>query len=175
MRARELFEQAHTTSPIFRWVDDKAAKSYMRIDAMKGRVRHWLPKQISGLDKIYAKTGLSFSYELGKWMDVGGTIGFVVDQTKLDNHIVPIAGHEVFIFSGMADWRKEGACSYDSFEKARDYAIKTSLERPDEAFVIGDIRGLSSKLTKVLFRDEAARMLMAPYCEQHNIPLENYR
>jgi hypothetical protein len=171
----EIDETIENSSHLVRWVDDKAAKSYIRINAMKGRVRHWLPKEISGLDKIYAKTGLSFARNEKAWASMEMPIGFVVDEARLDNKVVDIAGNEVFKFSQALDAAKNFGVSAVGRENLQDYrerAIEASREDPTEAFVIGDIRDLSSKITKILVRTDQAYKLMTEYCTQYNIPIE---
>lgn len=158
-------------SLIYRWIDAAGASSYMRHDAMIGRVRHWLPKQISGLDKLYRKRGLSFAMKFGYWMDEDLPIGFAVDPQEIDNRIVRIDGHQIFLFSDMMDLHRSGLNCSNSLTRQRSYAIETSLANPDEAFVIGDIRSLASVTRGIVVRNEAAFDRMRPWCERHGIPI----
>ena len=154
---------------IYRWVDARAAASYMRHDAMIGRTRHWLPRQISGLDKLYRKRGLSFAIEFGYWMDVALPIGFAIEPTTIDNRIVHIDGHEVYLFSDLMDLCRAGFPEGSDLARRRESAIEASREKPDEAFVIGDIRNLSSVTREILVRDDEGERRMRPWCERHGI------
>lgn len=152
MRAHEFIRLDETNKPreIRRYVDEKGANSYLRINAMVGRVRHWLPKQLSGLDKIYPKTGLSFTFDgtRSNWNAHGTAyICFVVDQARLTNLVVDIDGDAVFRFSADYDLYRAGGGGWN--EQSRNYAIESSKAHPDEAFVIGDIRDLASKLVRI--------------------------
>lgn len=161
---------------ITRWVDSKGALSYIRSNAMVGRVRHWLPKQISGLDKIYAKTGLSFGIPNSRssWnMHGDDGICFVVDRARLPNLVCNINGQSVFEFSGTYDVRYSE--DRDTVEHYRQRAIKDSLEEPDEAFVVGDIRDLGSKLIKIILRKNVPQPVVkkiTDYAEAHHVPVE---
>lgn len=163
-----------TPSPIYRWVDAKTARRYMRLDAMIGRTRHWLPRQVTGLDKIYHKRGLSFATEFGRWMDVMLPVGFVVDAEKLDNRIARIDGHQIYLFSDMMDLHRGGLRCLEGMTRQREYAIERSRTAPDEAFVIGDIRGMSAHVREIVVRDEPSATLMRPWCEDRNIPLRRH-
>jgi len=161
-------------SLVYRWVDARTARRYMRLDAMIGRTRHWLPRQVTGLDKIYPKLGLSFAIEFGRWMDVMLPIGFVVDANALDNRIARIDGHEIYMFSDMMDLHRCGLRCLEGLTRQREHAIRKSHENPDEAFVIGDIRGLSAHVREIVVRDDASASLMRPWCEKHAIPMRRH-
>jgi len=163
-----------TPALIYRWVDARAAKNYMRRDAMIGRTRHWLPKQVTGLDKIYHKRGLSFAVNFGYWMDVGLPIGFAVDPDSIDNRIARIDGHEIYLFSDMMDLHRSGLRCLEGMNRQRQYAIEKSHQAPDEAFVIGDIRELSTHVREVVVRDDASHDLMTSWCADRNIPLRRH-
>ncbi len=172
-----IIESVETASVITRWIDTKGALSYIRRDAMVGRVRHWLPKQISGLDKIYPKTGLSFALPntRSNWNAHGEQgICFVADRNLISNQICDIDGHSVFLFSQEYDDYRRGMGGHN-LTQSRDLAIQDSLTKPDEAFVIGDIRNLHAVLTKIIIGAEiapkAAAEIMA-YSEKFNIPLQ---
>jgi hypothetical protein len=162
---------AQSSTTITRWIDAKGALSYIKNDAMIGRVRHWLPKEISGLDKIYAKTGLSFGLPntRSSWNAHGQEgICFVVDRSKLSNHVCDIDGDAVYEFSHYHDMR-------DSFAReARQHAISASAERPTEAFVIGNIRSLHECLTGIVVGSKVAPKVAAAldaYAALHSIPV----
>lgn len=154
MRFREITGLSEATNPsreIKRYVDQKGATSYLRSNAMIGRVRHWLPKQLSGLDKIYPKTGLSFTFDGSgsNWnAHSNAAICFVVDQAGLDNLVVDIDGDAVYNFSNDYDLYRQRIGGH-GLEDSRKRAIEDSQAHPDEAFVIGDIRELASKLKRV--------------------------
>lgn len=166
--------EAVNPQELYRWVDAKAAKAYMRGNMMKGRVRHWLPREISGLDKLYPKTGLSFSFQLGKWTSSDLPIGFVLRPSAIDNRIVYLAGQEVFLFSQTMDLYRSGVPQGDRLRGEYTMAVEESLQNPDEAFVIGDIRDLSGRLSHVFYRSEDARALMQAWCDEHQIDLRPY-
>jgi len=163
-----------TQTLIYRWVDARTARRYMRLDAMIGRTRHWLPRQVTGLDKIYPKTGLSFAIEFGRWMDVMLPIGFVVDAGVLDNRIARIDGHQIYLFSDMMDLHRSGLRCLEGMTAQREHAIRKSLESPDEAFVIGDIRGMAARVREIVVRDDASASLMLPWCEDRGIPMRRH-
>lgn len=171
----DLFEK-QDSSELSRWVDGGGALSYIRYDAMIGRVRHWLPKQISGLDKIYPKTGLSFGLPntRSNWNAHGQEgICFVVARNRVDNHICEIDGQAVYEFSDAYDHYKMGGGAH-GLEMARDRAIEHSAKHPDEAFVLGNIRELHSKLIRIeignLVDPKVVRKVMA-YAEKHGIEI----
>ena len=157
--------------PLCRWVDAKAAKSYMQHDAMIGRTRHWLPKELTGLDKIYRKRGLSFAIGFHHWKCFTLPIGFVVDECSLDSHIVKINGHETYLFSNQMDLHQSRIAAFSNAAERKKDLITNCLQDPDEAFIIGDIRSLASRLNHVIVRDESSRKLMLPWCDLHSIPL----
>ena len=161
-------------SHLIRWVDRKGASQYVRRDAMIGRVRHWIPHEISGLDKIYPKTGLSFGIPDKNWNAHGREgIGFVVDRKRLSNHICDIDGHEIFLMSDAYDRRNFMAV--EDLPEMRARAVRASLDDPDEAFVIGDIRELHRKLIGILIGsevDDRTRKLVSGYAENHGIEIE---
>lgn len=163
-------------SHLIRWVDRKGASQYVRRDAMIGRVRHWIPHEISGLDKIYPKTGLSFGIPGKNWNAHGSEgIGFVVDRTRLANHICDIDGHEIFLMSDAYDRRNFMAV--EDLPEMRARAVKASLDDPDEAFVIGDIRELHGKLIGIRVGsdvDERTRKLVTDYAARHDITAEEW-
>jgi hypothetical protein len=176
MRWKDLFETRSPSREITRWVDASGARSYMRIDAMVGRVRHWLPKEISGLDKIYPKTGLSFGYAGNKNWNMHGDEGicFVVNRDRLTNLICDIDGQAVFEFSDAYDAYRMGAGSA-GLQQARDRAIKFSGDRPTEAFVVGNIRELSSVLSHVIVGtdvDQKTAEMVRQYADKHNVPVK---
>ena len=165
---------SQTDAYIVRWVEQKGARQYVRKDAMIGRVRHWVPHEISGLDKIYPKTGLSFGIPDKNWNAHGKEgIGFVVDRGRLDNHICDIDGHEIFLMSDAYDRRR--FMVVDDLPEMRSRAVRASLDDPDEAFVIGDIRDLHSKLLKIHIGpgvDCLTRKLVSQYAASHGIEIE---
>ena len=165
---------ADDPSRLIRWVDHKAARQYVRRDAMIGRVRHWIPHEISGLDKIYPKTGLSFGLPGKNWNAHGREgIGFIVDRTLLDNHICDIDGHEIFLMSDAYDRRR--LMAVEDLPEMRARAVRASLDDPDEAFVIGDIRELHTKLLAIWIDegvDARTRMLVSSYADEHGIAME---
>ncbi|MFZ3482081.1 hypothetical protein [Sphingomonas sp. 3-13AW] len=160
------------TALIYRWVNARAARSYMRYNAMIDRTKHWLPKELTGLDKIYRKRGLSFAIEFGWWTSAELPIGFAVNPKRLENRISRIDGHEVFIFSGLRDHHRSGVPCWPAHQQ--DYAVKKSLESPDEAFVIGDVRDVRQVVSEIIVRDEASERMMRPWCEQNDIPMRGY-
>ena len=166
--------QAFDSSHLIRWVDHKAASQYVRRDAMIGRVRHWIPHEISGLDKIYPKTGLSFGIPGKNWNAHSGEgIGFTVDRTRLANHICDIDGHEIFLMSDAYDRRR--LMAVESLPEMRARAVKASLDDPDEAFVIGDIHELHGKLTGIRIGsevDERTRRCVMEYADRHCIEID---
>lgn len=161
---------------ITRWVDAKAALNYVRRDAMVGRVRHWLPKQLTGLDKIYAKTGLSFGIpNSGSNWNAHGEEGicFNVDRTRLGNLIADIDGHMVFQFSDAYNLLAQGVPQTD-LARLREVAIRESLAHPDEAFVVGDIRCLSTALIGITIGNQVPTRVaaeIAAYAERHGVPV----
>lgn len=159
---------------VYRWVDRAAAASYMRHDAMIGRTRHWLPREVSGLDRLYRKRGLSFATEFGYWMDETLPIGFAVDPETLDNRVVRIDGHAIYLFSDLMDLCRMGFPEGGDLARRRKNAIETSLKSPDEAFVIGDIRNLSSRVREVIVRDDASERSMSSWCRDHAIPMRRH-
>lgn len=165
------------TNTLHRWVDYKAARQYIRRNAMIGRVRHWLPHEISGLDKIYPKTGLSFAIPGGgsNWNAHGkSAIRFTVDRARLDNHIVDIDGQAIFEFSDIYDARYEMP-GLNLF-KRRIEVIERCRAKQDEAFVIGNIRGLSDKLLAIEIGcevDSKTREKVGDYARMNDIPLED--
>jgi len=167
-------ERADDPSRLIRWVDRKAASQYVRRDAMIGRVRHWIPHEISGLDKIYPKTGLSFAIPGKNWNAHGREgIGFIVDRNRLANHICDIDGHEIFLMSDAYDRRSFMAV--EDLPEMRARAVKASLDDPDEAFVIGDVRELHGKLTGIRIGsgvDDRTRRLVSGYADLHGIEIE---
>lgn len=167
-------ERADDPSRLIRWVERKAASQYVRRDAMIGRVRHWIPHEISGLDKIYPKTGLSFGLPGRNWNAHGQEgIGFVVDRTLLDNHVCDIDGHEIFLLSDAYDRRRFMAV--EDLPQMRACAVRASLDDPDEAFIIGDIRELHGKLTGIRIGsevDDRTRRLVSEYAARHGIEIE---
>ncbi len=169
-----LTENTGIPNELYRWVDAKAARAYMRGDMMKGRVSHWLPREVSGLDKIYPKTGLSFSIQLGKWTSADLPIGFVLRPSAIENRIVYLAGHEIFLFSQTMDLHRSGVPQGDRLRDEYNMAVEESSKNPDEAFVIGDIRDLSHKVARVLYRSEDARSLMQSWCDEQQIELRPY-
>lgn len=162
---------------IHRWVDHKAARQYVRQDAMIGRVRHWLPHEISGLDKIYAKTGLCFAIpdQGSNWNAHGNeAIRFTVDPNTLDNHVCNIDGQAVFEFSDIYDMRYD-IPGLNLYER-RLQVIERCKIKQDEAFVIGNIRGLSKRLISIGIGsgvDIKTREQVMAYAETHAIRLEN--
>ena len=161
-------------SNLIRWVERKGASQYVRRDAMIGRVRHWIPHEISGLDKIYPKTGLSFGISGKNWNAHGKEgIGFIVDRMLLDNYIYDIDGHEIFLMSDAYDRRSFMAV--EGLPEMRARAVKASLDDPDEAFVIGDIRKLHSKLIGIRIGsevDDGTREIVSKYADQHGIKIK---
>lgn len=166
----------HDPSRLIRWVDHKGASQYVRRDAMIGRVRHWIPHEISGLDKIYPKTGLSFGIPGKNWNAHGREgVAFIVDRSSIDNHICDIDGHEIFLMSDAYDRRR--LMAVDDLPETRARAVKASLDDPDEAFVIGDIRELHKKLLGIRVGsdvDERTRKLVTDYAARHDITVEEW-
>lgn len=174
MRAYEIMEAANPAREIRRYVDVKGAASYMRINAMVGRVRHWLPKQLSGLDKIYPKTGLSFTFDgtRSNWnAHSKEAVCFVINQSMLNNHVVDIDGDAVYRFSNDYDLYRGGVASH-ALDISRKNAIEDSLAHPDEAFVIGDIRDLASKLVRIEIGSSVPKKhadAITTWAESHNV------
>tara|TARA_Y100001968_G_C19389012_1_gene734494 strand:- start:282 stop:779 length:498 start_codon:yes stop_codon:yes gene_type:complete len=162
---------------IHRWVDYKAARQYVRQDAMIGRVRHWLPHEISGLDKIYAKTGLSFAIpgQGSNWNAHGReAVRFTVDRDLLENHVCNIDGQAVFEFSDIYDMRYDMP-GLNLYERRLQVIERCKLKQ-DEAFVIGNIRRLSDHLVSIGIGsevDKKTREQIMTYAESHAIQLEN--
>lgn len=135
---------------IVRWVDERAARSYLRHDAMIGRVRHCLPKELTGLDKLYRRRGLSFGLTQRGWWNAHGDDGvcFILDRARITNPIIEIAGHPVFLFSdfyGLPPMLRYA----DQLAALKEAAISESLRNPDEAFVLGDLRTLHAHITGI--------------------------
>lgn len=172
----DLVENQSPSTTISRWVDEKGAMNYIRRDAMVGRVRHWLPKEISGLDKIYPKTGLSFAPLGGRsnW-NAHGTEGicFLVNKNLLSNKVCAINGQAVFEFSQSYDLYKQHIPQYD-LKELRERAIDESENHPDETFVIGNIRDLHSVLTGVQIGvgvSDKTKSAITTYCDYHGIAI----
>jgi len=159
---------------LYRWVDARAARNYLRQDAMIGRTRHWLPRAVSGLDRLRHKRGLSFAIGLGRWTDTLLPIGFATTRERLDNHVCAIDGHETFLLSDMIDLHNGGVHCGEGIARQMEYAIARSLKDPDEAFVMGDVRGLAERIDHVLVRDDASDVLMRPWCMEHAIEMRRY-
>ncbi len=135
---------------ISRWVDERAARSYLRHDAMIGRVRHCLPKELTGLDKLYRKRGLSFGLTRRGWWNAHGDTGvcFILDRTRIANPIIEIAGHPVFVFSDF--YGLPPTLRYaDQLAALKEAAICESQANPDEAFILGDLRDLHDHIVDI--------------------------
>lgn len=174
MRIHELSHNPASQTLIYRWVDEKGCLSYLRSNAMIGRVRHYLPKQLSGAFHSNFKTGLSFSPSPIKWSDSAIPICFVVDRTRLDSPVIDINGQAVFELTGVVDAYKAFHVT-SNMKWYRDNAIQASTDDPDEAFVIGNIRNLSDKLVEIRIRNGASLSkkiedVIEKYCSEHGIP-----
>lgn len=166
----DLIESYQQTDEMFRWVDDAAATSYVRIDAMVARHRHFIPKEISGLH-TKAYTGLSFSHSPSSWNAAGeGKICFVVSRTKLSNTVVDINGQAIF---DLTQEMKSLSRDRHWVKTYRDRAVEMSERKPDEAFVIGDIRPLSSVLERIVIFDARPATLarLEAYGELHKVEI----
>lgn len=175
MRYQELVETHHRAGPIYRWVDEKAVKSYLRANAMIGRWRHYLPAKVSGLHHSKFQTGLSFSTDDRRW-SVAGNVCFVVDRAKLDVPSYDLNGQAIYTLSDMIDLIKNGggvAVSRSDYEAAVRHAIEDSRNDPDEVFVVPAVRDLAAKLIEIRHTQVEPKTLdlLRSYCDQHGVPL----
>lgn len=173
MRVHELLvENQHGF--IYRWVDHKASASYIRYNAMKGRVRHYLPKAISG--EFHSKwfTGLSFSRDSTHWK-VAGDICFIVDPARLKNKVLDINGQAVYELGQEVEASKFGNPSTRRHqERLLADAIEHSRTNPTEAYVIGDIRDLASTLDRIVAWEQPPKVVavLRAFAEQHGVEFE---
>lgn len=161
----DIINESDNDSLIYRWVDMKATKSYIRLNKMIGRTKHWIPRELIGANKISQKRGISFSELPNKWNvhDDDG-ICFVLNRDKITNPIIDLNGQAIYELGQYyqdISWRRE--------LNAR--AIKRSLADPDEVFVVGDIDDLGNKIDAILIKRESDAMLFKDYCSEFNIKL----
>lgn len=176
----DLSEAAGDTTPfMYRWVDEKAAASYLRIDAMVARVRHYLPKKISGHFHSKFITGLSFSHHPTMWRADKDMLCFVVDRTKLKkpNQCIDINGQAIYNLTQTVDMLRNymTQMTRGEFDQQIANVLDDCQTDPDEVFVIGDLRNLGAALAKIMVPPSCSPALLKKlqsYCAQHQIALE---
>lgn len=154
-KQKQYIEESFQLGDLIRWVDYRAARVYIRSNKIVGRTKHWLPKEVSHMDKIYLKRGISFGFknQSMNWnahADQG--IGFVIREDVIQNQVVYINGHAIYLFGQAYDARHTDQ-NTDNLRAYRDNAIADSVNDPDEAFVIGDIHNLGDVLSEIIIRE----------------------
>lgn len=162
---------------IIRWVDYRAARSYARSNKIIGRTKHWLPKTISKLDKVYKKRGISFGIpgSQNSWNAHGASgVAFIINRTRLNNQIVDINGHAVYLFGQSYEARSVDP-SWETIKNYHDIAVSDSQKSPDEAFILGDIDELGKVLSKIIVGrevDQHTQKILLGYGEQYGVTVE---
>ena len=165
-----------TTTPnlIYRWVDDKAALSYVKLDGMKARFSHYLPAKVSGNYHSKFCKGLSFSHLPDNWRVRGDTdICFALDRTKLPSSAIDINGQATYELGQMMEaWRDFRINpGKDGYNDAVDRVINGDH---DEVFVLGNIPNLHECLASIKIGACKTKTLemLEKYCTQYSIQME---
>lgn len=177
MRLHEIAPVNSIPNLIYRWIDERGCMSYLRSNAMIGRVRHFIPRQLSGEFHSNFKTGLSFALDDRSWLNVGTPICFVVRRNALGVPVVNINGQAIYDLSGAEETRRTYSMDQATYQQYLKNAIEDSKTDPTEAFVIGNIRDLATKLERIHVRPDGDNVspkgtnALRAYCQQYNIPL----
>lgn len=166
---------------IYRWVDMKAAASYLRNDGMKARHCHYLPAALSNLPHGRRVRGLSFGLDPDRWSSgVDTPVCFVLDSDKVLNRQVRINGQAIYVLTQQFEYTKamvnelrSSASDHQMFASLRKRAIEDSRNDPDEVFVVGDLADLRESLVEIRCRplSGADMETLTSYAEQAGVPL----
>lgn len=139
---------------LYRWVDFKAVRSYMRTGRMTARHCHFLPAVLSGLPHSRRVRGLSFGMEAGRWIRPDAPVCFVVDAERLPNRIVTIDGQAIYNLTQQFEYVEAMKFSalrgdHETLAQLRQAAVEDSRDHPDEAFIVGDVEDIASALVAI--------------------------